>query len=185
MVWVPPGSWEDAWSGKIITGPQRITVTAPVEQIPMYYRRGSLLITAAPAPTTAEQDWSHLFIEAFPGEPQKDVIESLFYDARTGVVGPVVHRVQMTQHSANSIGISVIAPKFATPRSWTVRVHPAPGTLFAFSKPHLVVADGAAVPIRIATSRSDSPSSPAIPFAGTAFEVDVPVGGSHEILFKW
>ncbi len=44
-VWVPPGSWQDGWDGSIVTGPQTITVTRPYEQIPMWHRRGGLVVT--------------------------------------------------------------------------------------------------------------------------------------------
>merc|ERR1712039_1118625 len=66
-VWVPPGDWEDAWDGSVVTGPQTIEVRRPYEQIPMWHRRGSFLILS-PEPTFPidDQDWSKLVLEVFP-----------------------------------------------------------------------------------------------------------------------
>ena len=48
-MWLPPGEWTDGWSGKTVTGPKTIQVT-PTEsagkfQIPMWHKRGGLLVT--------------------------------------------------------------------------------------------------------------------------------------------
>jgi len=34
-VWIPPGDWEDAWDGSVVTGPQNISAQQPYERIPM------------------------------------------------------------------------------------------------------------------------------------------------------
>ena len=47
--------------------PKTIQVTdCPLDQIPMWHKKGSVLITTQPKGSTKEQDWSELSIEVFP-----------------------------------------------------------------------------------------------------------------------
>lgn len=190
MIWIPPGSWEDAWTGKVINGPKRITVTMPVEQIPMFYRRASVIVTAAPTQTTAEQDWSHLFIEAFPGLIQQSTAERQLHDTKESESNPPVHLIRMVQPSEKVVSFTIEASKgpakAASSRSWTIRVHPAAGTLLV-STPHQVTVDGITSPVRVSQPGQSLDQSPSIPFIGTSIEVDIPASktGNHVIVFKW
>lgn len=65
-VWIPPGSYQDAWTGATIIGPKLVVSTQPLERIPLWHRKGGLLITAPSAQTVDEQDWSELTMELFP-----------------------------------------------------------------------------------------------------------------------
>ena len=40
-VYLPPGSWSDAWSGTIYEGARQISVEAPLERIPVFLRAGA------------------------------------------------------------------------------------------------------------------------------------------------
>jgi hypothetical protein len=51
----------------VLTGPQLLNVTKPFSQIPMWHRRGGLVVTTdSTALRIAEQDWHHLTINAWP-----------------------------------------------------------------------------------------------------------------------
>jgi hypothetical protein len=68
---VPPGAWEDAYSGKTVQGPQLITRSAvPLTETILYHRRPSLAVTArkkASGQNAATTDITNdLIIEAFP-----------------------------------------------------------------------------------------------------------------------
>ena len=66
-VWVLPGTWTDAWTGEAVTGPKNVTVSQPVERIPLWHRQGGLTILASePTLRVDDQDWSELTLEAFP-----------------------------------------------------------------------------------------------------------------------
>jgi alpha-glucosidase (family GH31 glycosyl hydrolase) len=43
-VFVPPGTWENAWTGEVIEGGATVDVEAPIDRIPVFIRAG-----AAPA----------------------------------------------------------------------------------------------------------------------------------------
>ena len=45
-VWVPPGQWQDQWSGDVVSGPGFVSTTQPWERIPLWTRRGALLVMA-------------------------------------------------------------------------------------------------------------------------------------------
>jgi alpha-D-xyloside xylohydrolase len=51
-VYLPEGGWFDFWSGKRYAGRQRIQVAAPLEQIPLYIKDGTLLPLAEPTQHT-------------------------------------------------------------------------------------------------------------------------------------
>ena len=71
-VWIPPGGWQDAWSGAILTGPSTINVSQPYERIPMWHRRDGGLMVMAPSGGQRVSDHQRpgtvLTIEAFPAE---------------------------------------------------------------------------------------------------------------------
>jgi alpha-glucosidase (family GH31 glycosyl hydrolase) len=47
-LYLPPGSWADYWTGKIIKGGREVTVPAPLDQIPILVRAGSILPFISP-----------------------------------------------------------------------------------------------------------------------------------------
>jgi alpha-glucosidase len=42
-VYLPKGTWYDFWSDKTYTGPETITVPAPIDRIPMFVRGGAIV----------------------------------------------------------------------------------------------------------------------------------------------
>lgn len=137
-VWIPPGSWQDAWSGATIAGPKLVTITQPLARIPMWHRRGGLVCTAPVAQTVEEQDWSTLGLEVFPF----DLNDDEFGDDGAG---PAQHHVlrrsvtregepsgtaiTMTQVGGN-VTVTVDPSWDGVPhaaslagRSWVVRIH--------------------------------------------------------------
>lgn len=68
---MPPGAWEDAYSGKTVQGPQLLTRSAvPLTETILYHRRPSLAVTArkqSSGQNAATTDITNdLIIEAFP-----------------------------------------------------------------------------------------------------------------------
>ena len=39
-VWIPPGQWTDAWTGASVSGPKNVSVSQPVERIPLWHKAG-------------------------------------------------------------------------------------------------------------------------------------------------
>jgi hypothetical protein len=134
-VWIPPGDWQDAWDGSIVTGPRTINVTKPFSQIPMWHRRGGILITThsankqKAAQRIAEQDWSELTLHAFPSE-------SSSVSSRRLVAGAQNTIVQLATDGAGAVSVHITPPPpvevaarataAAVSRAWCLRVHLAP-----------------------------------------------------------
>jgi alpha-glucosidase len=64
-VWIPPGAWQDLWSGRIHCGPAVIGVQAALHEMPVFVRRGGILITAPHRSSTGAAVWPEVVIEAF------------------------------------------------------------------------------------------------------------------------
>lgn len=118
-VWVPPGDWEDAWDGTLVTGPKSIEVSQPYERLPMWHRRGGLLVlTPEPTAPIDDQDWSTLVLEAFPAATkvaQRSVVERRGTERTDLELRQDKDLVQL--HINATPGIE---------RSWLLRVHLQP-----------------------------------------------------------
>ncbi len=69
-VWLPPGTWLNAFSGAVHTGPGNITVVQPLETTPLFHRGNGALVTLTNPPppgtgTAGNADWSHLSLDIF------------------------------------------------------------------------------------------------------------------------
>ncbi|WP_049560539.1 TIM-barrel domain-containing protein [Nonomuraea sp. SBT364] len=55
-VYLPEGEWVDYWTGETHGGGRYLSVTKPLEQIPLYVRRGALIPVAEPGQTVTTPD---------------------------------------------------------------------------------------------------------------------------------
>ena len=44
-VWIPPGEWTNWFTGKTYTGPANVTLLVPLDEIPVFVRRGAIIPT--------------------------------------------------------------------------------------------------------------------------------------------
>jgi alpha-D-xyloside xylohydrolase len=51
QVYLPAGDWVDHWTGELIAGGRYVTVSAPLERIPLFVRHGALIPVIEPAAT--------------------------------------------------------------------------------------------------------------------------------------
>ena len=79
-VWLPPGQWQDLWSGRIQSGPAWIGVRCPREEIPLWVRRGGLVLTAPERMSTGEACWPELGVDAFASMPDGVQTRLLYED---------------------------------------------------------------------------------------------------------
>lgn len=64
-VWIPPGEWEDAWTGSVVSGPRRAVVQSPLWHMPIFVRRGGIVATAPEMQYSSERPWSTLTLDAY------------------------------------------------------------------------------------------------------------------------
>jgi len=63
--WIPPGRWQDAWTGETLEGPKTLTVTSDLEHTPMYVREGGLVVSAPLRMNSGVPEWESLVVDAF------------------------------------------------------------------------------------------------------------------------
>ena len=70
-VYLPAGKWHDFYSGKVYEGEQTHTVTAPLDQIPIFVKEGTLLPLAKPVQHIEADTVFELTLKCF-GEQCRD-----------------------------------------------------------------------------------------------------------------
>lgn len=66
-VYLPPGEWVDWWTGDAVSGGRTVRVAPPLEQLPLWVRRDTLLPVTAPADHLADGPWRQLTLLSFGG----------------------------------------------------------------------------------------------------------------------
>jgi alpha-glucosidase (family GH31 glycosyl hydrolase) len=66
-VWIPPGRWVDYFTGHAYRGPRRVHLSVPLQQMPVFLRAGSVLVTQPAVATTAAGPARRLVVTAYPG----------------------------------------------------------------------------------------------------------------------
>ena len=169
-VWVPPGEWEDGWSGATVTGPQNVTASQPYERIPMWHRRGGFtVITSTPGLRVDEQDWGELTIEAYPSdsmmETQRFVYSQGSGSARTSL------RMKSTGHG--SVQFDISASEDGAARAWVLRLHLKHGQAHDAT----VTVDGAPQTALALQPMDEAESAAFFPFGGVGAK-PAPAAGS-------
>ena len=137
-VWIPPGTWHDAWTGARVVGPRNVTTAAqPYERQPMWHRAGGLLVTTSrPGTRVSAQDWSELTLEAWPdvARAQQEGIDGAPLVERRSVraLGTAAKTaLAMTTRAGGNgtvtLRLEVSAADDGAARAWVLRAHLAPG----------------------------------------------------------
>jgi alpha-glucosidase (family GH31 glycosyl hydrolase) len=79
-VWLPPGFWHDAWTGRLYQGPVKKFIRCPVWQTPLFVRDGAMIISQPHVCNTASQNWQKLVLDIFVPEQRSSVNRELYED---------------------------------------------------------------------------------------------------------
>jgi alpha-glucosidase (family GH31 glycosyl hydrolase) len=104
-VYLPQGSWTDYWTSNILDGGKQVTATAPLQQIPIFVRAGSILPFLNPDTETLAQDLS-------AGK----------YRSQTGDLTWRLFGTSMPAHSSFVLGDGTIADAVADPARIEIKV---------------------------------------------------------------
>ena len=80
MVWIPPGAWQDLWSGRSHHGPVTIGVKCPLAEVPVFVRRGGIVFTIPQRQWTETAAWPELVVDAFVPEADGESARWLYED---------------------------------------------------------------------------------------------------------
>lgn len=130
-VWIPPGTWEDAWNGEVHVGPTSITVRKPLEEMPLFVRRGGMLMETSLRQSTGQAAWPVVIVHVYPDASGKKVKRLLYEDdgESTGYLRGAFSRTEITQDQQDGILKLAVRPTcqnwrppFET-RDWTFCIH--------------------------------------------------------------
>jgi len=147
-VWIPPGIWEDVWSGKTVTGPATITASAELSQIPMWVAAGGLVLTGPDLQYTGEKPMDPITVDAYPlatGSTRRELVED--DGISTEYIKGEIARTQIDMATSGVYaGVRLGATKgtyagIRQERNWIVRFHLPKGISVA-----KVMLDGKPVP---------------------------------------
>ncbi len=74
MVWIPPGEWQEAWTGHVHRGPAAIGVKCALGEIPVFVRLGGLVLSAPQRQSSGTAAWPELVVDAFV--PSQDQVQT-------------------------------------------------------------------------------------------------------------
>ncbi|MBB5351661.1 hypothetical protein HNR46_001900 [Haloferula luteola] len=144
--WLPPGTWEDAWTGERLTGPQTLSRFLPLDRCPIFYRSGGAVLTVPTMQFTDERPWEQVVIDAIAPTEDTTTSRQLYEDDGTSnaYLTGASRRTQIeTRREGERFRVSIqpAAGSYTEApeeRSWTVRLHLPPatpqGTLFLNGK---------------------------------------------------
>ena len=79
-VWIPPGEWQDLWSGRVHRGPATIGVRCPLREMPAFARRGGVVLSAPQRQATGVPVWPELVVDAFVPSADGEQTRTLYED---------------------------------------------------------------------------------------------------------
>ncbi|OGV40772.1 MAG: hypothetical protein A2X46_04255 [Lentisphaerae bacterium GWF2_57_35] len=130
-VWIPDGEWSDLWTGETIEGPAAVNVEKPLNQYPLFVRRGGIIASTPQSYHTKNTSWNHIVLDAYI--PSKDATNTrqLYEDdgLTTAYANHLCGITEMTlQKQKNAITLTIDPSKEfnrfpVEKRSWTLRLH--------------------------------------------------------------
>ncbi len=79
-VWIPPGAWQDLWTGRTHRGPATIGATCALDQVPVFARLGGLVLSAPQRQSTGSAQWPELVADAFAPRSDQSQTRWLYED---------------------------------------------------------------------------------------------------------
>ncbi|MGC3958363.1 MAG: glycoside hydrolase family 31 protein [Verrucomicrobiota bacterium] len=152
-VWIPPGNWINAWNGSVLAGPTTDFCNAPLDQLPLYIRSGSIFALAPEMQHTDERPWDLVTLDVYPSTTETDQTTLYEDDKLTIAYKQGQYRTTVIKtwadDTAKSVSVSIepAIGTFATAlaqRSWTVRFRRPPNWTTDLS-PSAVTVNGQAV----------------------------------------
>ena len=130
-VWIPPGSWQDIWTGEILRGPQIITINPVLQQCPLYSRSGGIIFSLPKMQYSSEYPWDKIIVDAFIPADDMKTTRILYEDDG---ISPAYQqgafcKTEVTQsRTGNNIELIIDTMKGSyegelTERDWVIRFH--------------------------------------------------------------
>ena len=186
-LWIPPGEWEDAWTGETITGPAKKILAPDLRQLPLWVRRGGIVVSIPQVQSTQKADYSCVIADAFVSSTDQPVSRILYEDdgcSTNYLRGEFSQTVMKLETKAQQVTFTIqpISRLFtgqSPSRNWVIRLHLPSNT--ALAKCKIQGADKSEIKSKVIELK---PGAIAMPFlgagaspahdAGSVWELSVP-----------
>ena len=130
-VWIPPGEWQNFWTGQRHFGPAMIGVTCPLNKVPIFIRCGGMVLSSPQRQTTGEAVWPELVVDAFV--PHQNQVQTRWLYEDDGI--STAHEegaFDLTKFTLSQSGmeteVAILPPASSgldvlKTREWRIRVH--------------------------------------------------------------
>ena len=129
-VWIPPGTWQDLWTGETVTGPKSIVASASISQIPMWVERSGIVLTGPALQYTSEKPMDPIIADIYVGDEASTMRELVEDDGHsTEYIKNAVARTEVEYSRKGAYaGIRFGATKgtyagIKSTRKWIARFH--------------------------------------------------------------
>ena len=131
-VWIPPGTWIDAWSGAALKGPATIPFSATLDQIPLFIRSGSVCALAPQMQFTGQLPWDPITLDVYPSTTEADQTSLYEDDGLTTAYQQGQCRwtaiATSADNASRTVSVSIGSAAGSFPgapmqRSWRLRIH--------------------------------------------------------------
>ena len=128
-LYLPQGSWADYWTGEIMEGGRQVTVSAPLDRIPIFVRAGSILPLISPEIETLAEDLAGSNYRTLTGDltwrifPASASVQDSFmlYDGTVAQASEDPSRIEVrVEHSPVLRHYEVVLPATRIPRRVTL-----------------------------------------------------------------
>jgi alpha-glucosidase (family GH31 glycosyl hydrolase) len=79
-VWLPPGEWQDAWTGRRLTGNRTLTVASPLWHTPLWIREGGVVAQTSLVQHTTDAWWRDLTLDAYVPRASGTTVRTVYED---------------------------------------------------------------------------------------------------------
>ena len=198
-LWIPPGTWMDAWTGKTVSGPAMTTNSCLLQQLPLYIKAGAIIALAPEMQFTGEKPWNPITLDIYPGITSNETItlyedDTLTTDYRQGLFRKT--RITSSADAAAhifSVTIEAAAGNFPgalAERAWVLRLHQPVGAPAGLQSPTVTLnGKRCASPVKIPRNENAMPLDDKIGAPdGDVYEIALPaapVTQTHQIEIDW
>jgi alpha-glucosidase (family GH31 glycosyl hydrolase) len=130
-IYLPPGEWEDFFTGKAYSGGRMISETYPVETMPVFVKSGSIIVRQPDMEYTDEKPVDLLYIDIFGKSPGRFTVyedDGLSLDYKLGRYAKTDIVYKSTNDGVSTVVIGPVKGSFkgqVSKRGYTVRIHDA------------------------------------------------------------
>ncbi|RPI03643.1 MAG: DUF5110 domain-containing protein [Ignavibacteriae bacterium] len=78
--WIPPGAWQDIWTGNVLQGPKMIVLNPEIWKCPIFVRSGGIILSLPQMQYTTEHAWNKIVVDAFVPAGKSTSTTRLLYE---------------------------------------------------------------------------------------------------------